>query len=268
MKGLLIVCGLAVVFFMGMCAGRMSVDDGGTVAIQETPTVEELSERVPKPEKSLPKRPSKEDLERYHSDDAQTYNEGVFHLQARVAVIQNVEPNKLRVGGGDFRVKRNPSSLGGAFVYSPKYVYRGTTRNLVWWVPLLENVYTVKAYPLNSPSKMVTPGLTFPSFAGLRKTPRTASVISYVFEGGPSPVTDEHIDNYAYGYDACGNAASIYKQAGTRDPEKAADWISEILDPPILKQQMKQGCLDALTGKPKGRVRGVAGNTEGYGRPE
>ena len=40
---------------------------------------------------------------------------------ARAAVILNVEPNTL--GGGDFRVKRDPVAPGGAFVYDPRDVF-------------------------------------------------------------------------------------------------------------------------------------------------
>ena len=51
------------------------------------------------------------------------------HGMARAAVILNVEPNTLRVGGREFRVKRNPVASGGAFVYDPHDVFFGVTRN-------------------------------------------------------------------------------------------------------------------------------------------
>ena len=46
--------------------------------------------------------------QRAFSDDATSVEEALFHAAARSAVIMNVQPNKLRVGGSDFRVKRNP----------------------------------------------------------------------------------------------------------------------------------------------------------------
>ena len=74
----------------------------------------------------------------------------------------NVQPNKLRVGGIRFRVKRSPFSAGGAFVYDPRTTFHGVARSLVWWVPSYEAAKKNRAYPLNSPSKMVTPELEFP----------------------------------------------------------------------------------------------------------
>ena len=112
----------------------------------------------------------------------------MFHGMARVAVIQNVEPNnKLGVGGREFRVKRNPVGQGGAFVYDPRDFYSfGVTRNLVWWVPL-GDVLALTAYPLNSPSKLVTPGLEVPVLAGLLWAPDTRDVLDYVFDGEAMP---------------------------------------------------------------------------------
>ena len=84
-----------------------------------------------------------------------------------------------------FRVKRNPWATGGAFVYDPKAVHNGATRNLVWWVRSEEEANRAVAYPLNSLSKMVTPELEFPLRAGLKyaEVPGTPDVIRYVFEG-------------------------------------------------------------------------------------
>lgn len=116
--------------------------------------------------------------ERTNSDDAQTKDEVFFHGDARALVIMNIEPNKLRVGGREFRVKRNPVSKG-CFVYDPRTRFNGVKRYLVWWVPKED-----KAYPLNSPSKMVTPGLKWPRDEGV-DAPSGSDVISYVFEGTP-----------------------------------------------------------------------------------
>lgn len=116
--------------------------------------------------------------ERTNSDDAQTKDEVFFHGDARALVIMNIEPNKLRVGGREFRVKRNPVGKG-CFVYDPRTRFYGVERNLVWWIPKED-----KAYPLNSPSKMVTPGLKWPREEGV-DAPSTFEVIDYVFEGKP-----------------------------------------------------------------------------------
>ena len=129
--------------------------------------------------------------DRASSDDAASFKEASFHAIARAAVIQNIEPNKLRVGGREFRVKRNPSPLGGAFVYDPRDVFYGVTRNLVWWVPSEDDAHRAVAYPLNSPSKMVTPGLKFSHQAGLLEAPITMHVIDYIFRGKKEPLTTE-----------------------------------------------------------------------------
>ena len=116
--------------------------------------------------------------ERANSDDAQSVTEAFFHGEARALVILHVEPNKLRVGGREFRVKRNPVGKG-CFVYDPRTRFYGVKRNLVWWIPKED-----KAYSLNSPSKMVTPGLKWPREEGV-DAPSTFEVIDYVFEGKP-----------------------------------------------------------------------------------
>jgi len=116
--------------------------------------------------------------ERANSDDAESRTEAFFHGEARALVILHVEPNKLRVGGQEFRVKRNPVGKG-CFVYDPRTQFYGVKRNLVWWAPKED-----KAYPLNSPSKTVTPGLKWPREEGV-DAPSTFKVIDYVFEGKP-----------------------------------------------------------------------------------
>lgn len=114
--------------------------------------------------------------ERARSDDAQAIDEAFFHGNARALVISNVEPNKLRVGGAEFRVKRSPVGEG-CFVYDPRTRFHGVERKLVWWIP-----EEGKAYPLNSPSKMVTPGLNWPREDGVQ-APSTSAVVDYLFEG-------------------------------------------------------------------------------------
>ena len=121
-----------------------------------------------------------------NSDDAESIDEVQFHAMARAAVILNVEPNQLGVGGREFRVKRNPTAPGGAFVYDPRDRFQGVERNLVWWVPS-GDIGALIAYPLNSPSQLVTPGSEFPGRAGLTEFPNTPDVVSYVFRGEPMP---------------------------------------------------------------------------------
>lgn len=116
--------------------------------------------------------------QRASSDDAQTIDEAFFHADARALIIMKIEPNKLHVGGGEFRVKSNPVGKG-CFVYDPRTRFYGVKRNLVWWVPK-----DGKAYPLTSPSKMVTPSLKWPREEGV-DAPSTSAVIDYVFEGKP-----------------------------------------------------------------------------------
>jgi hypothetical protein len=74
---------------------------------------------------------------------------------ARALVIQEVVPNKLSVGGREFKTKPNNKGEG-IFVYDPRTVFNGVQRNLIWLV--IED----EAYPLNGPSKMITPGLKWP----------------------------------------------------------------------------------------------------------
>ena len=116
--------------------------------------------------------------QRAASDDAASGQEVLFHADARATFIRHVEPNRLGVGGAEFRVKRNPGGRG-AFVYDPRVEHAGVTRNLVWWVPDEQGV----AFPLNAPSQLVTPGLAFPAEAGLLDAPDTADVVGYVFRG-------------------------------------------------------------------------------------
>lgn len=74
---------------------------------------------------------------------------------ARVTVIEAVEKNKLGVGGAEFLTKPNMQGEG-VYVYDPRTLFHGVERYLIWVV------IDDDAYPLNSPSKMVTPGLKWP----------------------------------------------------------------------------------------------------------
>ncbi len=86
---------------------------------------------------------------------------GVSHVNAkddhyaRGIVIQALEPNKLGVGGAEFRTKPNEKG-DGVFVYDPRTRFHGVERYLIWLV--IDDV----AYPLNGPSKMLTPSLKWP----------------------------------------------------------------------------------------------------------
>lgn len=107
--------------------------------------------------------------------------ETAFQTDAINLVIRYIQPNKLGVDGSTFRVRDNPSGPG-CFVYNPETHFSGWERPQVWWVPERGN-----AYALNSPSKMVTPGLMFPLDAGLTTAPETSDVIAYVFRGVTMP---------------------------------------------------------------------------------
>lgn len=124
--------------------------------------------------------------ERARSDDAQSMEEAFAHGEARAAVVMQIKPNQLRVGGAEFRVKRNPVG-DGAFVYDPRTRFSGVERYLIWWVPH-ENA----VYPLSSPSKMVTPTLNWPREDGIHP-PAPPVVIDYVFRGKPISVPEQHV---------------------------------------------------------------------------
>jgi hypothetical protein len=117
------------------------------------------------------------------SDDAESVEEAFAHAEARALVIRHIEPNELRVGGAEFRVKRHPGGHG-TFVYDPRTHFAGVERNLVWWIP-----DSGRAYALNSPSKQVTPALKWPHEDGLQ-APDTAAVMGYVFRGEPMQTAD------------------------------------------------------------------------------
>ncbi len=137
------------------------------------------SERKP----ASPEQVSKH-RDRANSDDAQTIEETFFYANSRALVISNIQPNKLRVGGRKFRVRRNPYGEG-CFVYDPRTRFHGVKRNLVWWIP-----EEGRAYPLNGPSKLVTPSLNWPREEGV-DAPATSTVIDYVFKVGRSEPTSD-----------------------------------------------------------------------------
>lgn len=74
---------------------------------------------------------------------------------ARGLVIQSLESNKFEVGGAEFKTKPNTRGEG-IFVYDPRTNFRGVERHLIWLV------IDDQAYPLNSPSKQLTPSLKWP----------------------------------------------------------------------------------------------------------
>ena len=75
---------------------------------------------------------------------------------ARGLVIQALKlPNKLGVAGREFNTKPNPKGEG-VFVYDHRTRFKGAKRNLIWLV------INHKAYPLNGPSKTITPSLQWP----------------------------------------------------------------------------------------------------------
>ena len=97
---------------------------------------------------------------------------------ARAKVILDLQlPNKLKVGGREFKTKDNPIGKG-VFVYDPRTRFYGVERYLIWYV------INDKVYPLNGPSKMLTPNNKFPREDGIQ-VPSTHDAISYVFRGEP-----------------------------------------------------------------------------------
>lgn len=169
---------LAILVFLLSFAGCGTESRQPDSALRESPPLQAAS--TP-PEESSTRQPPEELTkyrERADSDDAESVEEALFHGVARALVIRHVEPNKLGVGGREFRVKRNPVGLG-CFVYDPRTRFAGVERNLVWLV-LDEN----RAYALNSPSKMVTPALKWPRDDGVL-SPSSSEVVDYVFQGKP-----------------------------------------------------------------------------------
>ncbi len=101
---------------------------------------------------------------------------------ARGIVIQSLVPNKLGVGGAEFKTKPNLKG-DGVFVYDPRTQFNGVKRYLIWVV--IEDV----AYPLNGPSKTLTPNLKWPREAEPRVWEKTrldpymaSESINFVFE--------------------------------------------------------------------------------------
>jgi len=97
---------------------------------------------------------------------------------ARGLVIQSLVPNKLGVGGAEFKTKKNTKGEG-IFVFDPRTQFQGVQRYLIWIVIKEE------AYPLNGPSKMLTPEL---------KWPREADPVNWKKTGLDPYVATEAID--------------------------------------------------------------------------
>lgn len=101
---------------------------------------------------------------------------------ARGLVIQVLEPNKLAVGGREFKTVNNPKGEG-VLVFDPRTRFNGVKRYLIWLV------VNDMAYPLNGASKNLTPSLKWPREAepkiwkstGLDPYSAT-EVIEFVFE--------------------------------------------------------------------------------------
>ena len=74
---------------------------------------------------------------------------------ARGLVIQVLEPNKLGVGGREFKTVNNPKGEG-VLVFDPRTRFNGAERYLIWLV------VNDEAYPLNGASKNLTPNLKWP----------------------------------------------------------------------------------------------------------
>ena len=147
-KGCLLVVGVGLFLLAAGCAPRAK-DDTPAKTEGNAPAPPKSLAPPEEPTSSAPPKNSAPDLAALRriasSDDAESAEEALFHGIARTAVIQNVQPNKLRIGGARFRVKRNPWATGGAFVYDPKAVHNGATRNLVWWVRSEEEANAARA---------------------------------------------------------------------------------------------------------------------------
>lgn len=159
-----------------------------------------------------------------NSDDAQTLEEALFHGNARAFVIMNVQPNKLGVGGREFRVKSNPAGHG-CFVYDPRTRFAGVKRNLIWWVPKEGT-----AYPLNSPSKMVTPGLKWSREDGVA-APSSSIVIKYVFEGKPMSNPTEALSGPELAVVTCATKEGAKQIRKTNDIIKLFDYDCWVYHP-------------------------------------
>ncbi len=76
-------------------------------------------------------------------------------VQAAKVVAASIQSNKLGVQARHLHGRRNPQGEG-HLVYVPKTRFSGTERYVIWVV------IDDRAFPLNSPSKMVTPSLPWP----------------------------------------------------------------------------------------------------------
>ena len=76
-------------------------------------------------------------------------------VQAAKVVAASIQSNKLGVQARHLHGRRNPQGQG-HLVYVPKTRFSGTERYVIWVV------IDGRAFPLNSPSKMVTPSLPWP----------------------------------------------------------------------------------------------------------
>ena len=98
---------------------------------------------------------------------------------ARGLVVEALKlPNDLGVSGREFKTKTNPKGEG-VFVYDPRTRFSGVSRNLLWLV------VDHQAYPLNGPSKTLTPRLRWPREAdpkGWEKTGLNAYVATEAIE--------------------------------------------------------------------------------------
>jgi len=77
-------------------------------------------------------------------------------IYSRGLVITELKlPNKFKVAGAEFKTLNNPKGEG-VIVYDPRTQFNGVERYFIWMV------IDHKIYPLNSPSKQITPHLQWP----------------------------------------------------------------------------------------------------------
>jgi hypothetical protein len=143
-------------------------------------------------------------------------------------------PNKLGVGGREFKTKPNPKGEG-VFVYDPRTRFYGVERNLIWIVINDEEVY-----PLNGPSKMLTPSLKWPREAdpkvwkttGIETHNATTYGIKIVF-GSKSEETPEETKTRPSAADAV-----LAQVDESMTPEEFKEFVKSL---PAYKYKLKQG---------------------------
>lgn len=91
------------------------------------------------------------------------------------------------------------------------------------------------------------------SSAGTRQPPRAPVTTTQVVASTATPAPVNYVSNYRISFKlSCtpSQAERLFSEAGTRDPRRAADYLSAIFKPGLERQGSADGCYDALTGAP------------------